>query len=255
MRLHWSDTGRLWQSRSGSPHDYPADFAVQRDLALSLNRVADSLLAAAKTEEALALYERSRLIREALLEAAGEGDERRGDRVASLARPCGELREDRGHPARRREMRDRRFCSIERSVELRRQLVELEPDNTQIPPGPGRWVSRGWAPWRFALLNYEGALRYFEEAQRSHHDLTRLDPDRLDWKFDLSVSEENVGDAWLALDEPVEAMPPLEAALAIRSDLVRADSENLDWKRSLPASRERSATLQELQAGDRVGAL
>ena len=69
----------------------------------------------------------------------------------------------------------------QRSVELRRQLVGSEPGNTQYR----RDLAVGLQPagaMEFALLDYEGALAWFEEARRILLELARLDPDRLDWE-------------------------------------------------------------------------
>ena len=157
MRLHRGRPRRLWQfSEQARPQDCPADLAVQRDLALSLDQ---------RRRQPVHRQDRGApgpvQVQPPDAGASGRGDQQRrhrGDRfflrdLAVAYAPIADIQ--------RTEDENRRFCSMSRAFHS--SAAGRTQAETPSTSGPGHRIQRLGAI-EFGLLDYEGALGYFESA-------------------------------------------------------------------------------------------
>ena len=77
--------------------------------------------------------------------------------------------------------------------------------------------------------------------------LLAQDGSRVDYKRDLSLTEERAGDAYLQAGDAKSARASFEHCLALRRELVARDHANTEWQRDLSVALERMGDVQALQ--------
>ncbi len=104
--------------------------------------------------------------------------------------------------------------------------------------GDMRWATtRELSPTR---ADYLRARELFTE-------LLAQDGSRVDYKRDLSLTEERAGDAYLQAGDAKSARASFERCLALRRELVARDHANPEWQRDLSVALERMGEAQALQ--------
>jgi non-specific serine/threonine protein kinase/serine/threonine-protein kinase len=184
----------------------PADRARQRDLASSLLRIGDVMLAKDQVTEALAIYGEELEIAEVIAAAPGATTEDRealeiallnegaalnasGDRAGALAR-------------------------YERSLDIRRALSAERPKDLDRRRDVSVALVRVGGRLEDEGLHAE-ALAKFEEAIRVRTELTEAKPENTRWRRDLAFARYFAADSLLSLDRPAEAVEHLRSFLAI----------------------------------------
>ena len=75
-----------------------------------------------------------------------------------------------------------------------------------------------------------GALAAFKESLVIVRALVKRDPENTQWRRDLTVSLNKVGEEWVAAGDRARALAAFEEVLAIRRGLVKRDPENTQWR-------------------------
>jgi len=73
------------------------------------------------------------------------------------------------------------------------------------------------------------ALEFFEKSLKVMQDLVALEPDRTDFRRDLSVSFNNVGNIYKAMGDAKKALEFFEKSLKVRQDLVALEPDRTDF--------------------------
>ena len=98
-----------------------------------------------------------------------------------------------------------------------------------------------------ANADYQASLAVAER-------LAKADPGNAEWRRDLSVSHDKIGDVRQAQGDLAGALAGYEASLAIAERLAKADPGNAGWRRDLSVSHDRIGDVRQAQ-GDLAGAL
>ena len=93
--------------------------------------------------------------------------------------------------------------------------------------------------------NRAGALKAFEDSLEVRKELSELDPANSQWKRDLSVSYDRVGDVLVAQGNRAGALKAFEDGQKIFKELSELDPANADWQRDLVVSYWKFASFSE----------
>ena len=115
-------------------------------------------------------------------------------------------------------------------------LAEVRP---LIPASERAWliVAELEAEALLSAGDLPAATRQLEEFHRQTEARAASDPANTEWRRDLSVSREKLGDVAAAAGDLAAARGHYQAALDIRTRLAAADPANAGWQRDLAASR------------------
>ena len=101
---------------------------------------------------------------------------------------------------------------------------------------------------RWATTREPGPTRAdYLRAREIFTELLAQDGSRVDFKRDLSLTEERAGDAFLQAGDAKSARTSFERCLALRRELVARDPANPEWQRDLSVALERMGDVQALQ--------
>ena len=98
------------------------------------------------------------------------------------------------------------------------------------------------------------ALPLLESARQMAEELVKLDPANTQFRRDVSISYEKLGDVQLQLGDTAQALGFYEKALAVREELVKLDPVNTQFRRDVGVSYSNLGDVQ-LQLGDTAQAL
>jgi tetratricopeptide (TPR) repeat protein len=93
----------------------------------------------------------------------------------------------------------------------------------------------------------DGARADYVTAQSMLAELLASDGARTDFKRDLSLVHDRVGDALLQAEDVEGAREAFVAGLAVRRELVARDASNAEWRRDLSVALERIGQVESLR--------
>ena len=131
------------------------------------------------------------------------------------------------------------FTGEDESPELLRQRVRLFNNQGDVALAQGKLAA--------ALKSYRDGLLITEQ-------LSRQDPDSVDWQHNLSIGYNNVGDVQRAQGDLAGALKSYRDSLAIREKLSKRDPGNAPWQRDRSICHNKIGDVQR-ELGDRDGAL
>jgi tetratricopeptide (TPR) repeat protein len=212
----------------------PTRADLQRDLAVSLNKLGDLHRDLGNGAEARTRYEQSLRISERLAEAEPTRADLQRDLAVSLNK-LGDLHSDLGNGAAAR-------TRYEQSLRIRERLAEAEPTRADLQRDLSVSQERLGDLHRDLGNGAEARTRY-EQSLRIRERLAEAEPTRADLQRDLSVSQERLGDLHRGLGNGAEARTRYEQSLRIRERLAEAEPTRADLQRDLSVSQERLGDL------------
>jgi len=271
----------------------PADAQLQRDLAVSHDKVGDVIFAQGDAAAALVEYRAARNLREALVakdpdkaewkvELAISHDKigtvalTQGDAPAALAEYRVSLAiteslaaKDPANVARQRDLafshnavgnvlfkqRDlpAALAQYQKSLAIVEPLAAKDPDNAEWQRALS--VSHNkLGNVMFTQKNYVGALYEYRADLVISEALAAKDPSNAGRQADLSVTHNKIGNTLLAQNNASGALAEYEASVAINAALVARDPTNADRQRALSVAHNKAGDAQAT-SGDKAGAL
>jgi tetratricopeptide (TPR) repeat protein len=127
-------------------------------------------------------------------------------------------------------------------------LAETRP---LIPPEQRAWilVADFEVQALLAAGDLPAATRQLQLMHQQVEARAAADPGNADWRRDLSVSHERLGNVAVAAGDLATARTHYQASLDIREQLAAADPSNTDWQRDLSVSRNKLGDMA-VAAGD-----
>ncbi|MEM1294014.1 MAG: tetratricopeptide repeat protein [Verrucomicrobiota bacterium] len=136
---------------------------------------------------------------------------------------------------------------------IRNGAMIVKPASTCHKLPPGRRLVRGNGP---GMIPHEGKkvcqsdftapnLPPFNLCRHERRNFSRIHPDNAQYRRDLSVSYEKLGDVKLQLGQTEAALGHYDAALNVAEELVRLDPDNAEYRRDLWVSHWNFAKVYE----------
>lgn len=204
------------------------DIDLQRELALSHERIGMQYMATGACADALAAFEQSLAVREPLLQQSTQQEFRRD--MSVTRERLGDVHQKLGHV-------ELALQHYQASLRLREELAQAQPNHAQtqadlivIRHKLGEHFSTQQR-WDGARLAYQAA--HSQIVQLAVQEWTN--PHR---QSDLAVSHANLARVAAALADVSGALEHYGQAMTIRERLVRRDPKNVVWRRDLAITRE-----------------
>jgi tetratricopeptide (TPR) repeat protein len=207
----------------------PNNIEWQYELSLSHNRLGDVSALAARYQDALDEYFKSRAIREALV-AADPGNVRWQEPLATAFEKIGDMLRELGRVGEA-------LTATDQSLAIRQRLVDLDQaDANRQRELAVSYERRGLALGRLGRL--DDALDAFTKSLNIRQRLA-ADKSNAQWQRDLSVSYERIGDYLKEIGKIAQALTAYRECFAIRQTLAIADPDNTERQRDLSVAYSR----------------
>jgi len=223
----------------------PDNLNLQRDLAVSYNRVGDMHLNSGDNAAALKAYQESLAIRKKLAELDSNHTEWQRGLSVSYER-VGDMHEKSGDNAAA-------LKAYQESLAIRKKLVELDPKHTEWQRDLS--VSHNKVgDMHVKTGDNAAALKAYQESLAIRKRLAELDPNHTEWQRDLSVSHNKVEEMHVKSGDNAAALKAYQESLAIRKRLAVLDPKHTQWQRDLSVIDDRLGDMH-VTTGDNAAAL
>jgi hypothetical protein len=210
----------------------PETTTFQRDLSISLDRIAD-IRERHDPTAALAFYEQSLDIARRLAEREPENMQVQRDLSISLEKIA---------DIRQRQDPAAALTLYEQSLAIRRRLAEREPKSTDAQRDLSISLDRiaGARQWH----DPTAALALYEQSLEIKRRLTEREPENTQFLRDLGISLDNIANVRRRQD-PTAALALYEQSLEITRRLAEREPENTQFLRDLSTSLDRIAAIRQ----------
>jgi serine/threonine protein kinase/tetratricopeptide (TPR) repeat protein len=199
----------------------PKNSNWQRDLAISLEKIADVLTAQGKDDDGLENYRQSLAIRETIAAQEPGNSEWQGELAFSY--------EDIGYVLSRQGTWGGALENYRKALAIRQTLASQATDNEDEK----RSIFRCFAAIGYVLDargDLNEALDVYRKSLEITKTLTGLQPSNANWQRDLSISLERIGDVLQAKGDLSGALDSYRDSLGIRRKLANRDATNSLWQ-------------------------
>ncbi len=204
----------------------------QRNVSVSLIKIADVLNAQGKPQDALKNYQESLAIRQKLVAHDPSSTSWQRDVSVALEKIADVLNAQ--------GKQQGALKNYQESLAIRQKLVTHDPSSTDWQ----RDVSVSLVKIGGALIaqgKLEDALKHYQESLVILQKLVAHDPSNTGWQRNVSVALEKIADALNAQGKPEDALKHYQESLAIRQKLAIHDPSNTGWQRDVSIALEKIA--------------